>query len=67
MSRLSRGMSRGSLKVDKLLLAQFIALLIDDPEYMHGPLCRENGFPTRSDSNQAVQPQKTVRGLKLQI
>ena len=24
-------------------------------------------FPTRSDTNQAVQPQKTARGLKFQI
>ena len=24
------------------------------------------GFPTRSDTNRAVQPQKTVRGLKFQ-
>ena len=25
------------------------------------------GFPTRSDTNQAVQPQKMARGLKFQI
>ena len=27
-------------------------------------LPRENGFPTRSDTNRAVQSQKTARGLK---
>ena len=28
---------------------------------------RSSGFPTRSHTNRAVQPQKTVRGLKLRI
>ena len=27
----------------------------------------DSGFPTRSDTNQAVQPQKRARGLKFQI
>ena len=28
---------------------------------------RSSGFPTRSNKNQAVQPQKMARGLKFQI
>ena len=28
---------------------------------------RSSGFPTRSDTNQAVQPQKMARGLKFRI
>ena len=28
---------------------------------------RYSGFPTRSDTNQAVQPQKMARGLKFRI
>ena len=28
---------------------------------------RSSQFPTRSDTNQAVQPQKMARGLKFQI
>ena len=28
---------------------------------------RSSGFPTRSDTNQAVQPQKIARGLKFWI
>ena len=28
---------------------------------------RSSGFPTRSDTNRAVQPQKIVRGLKFRI
>ena len=28
---------------------------------------RSSGFPTRSDTNQAVQPQKMARGLKFWI
>ena len=28
---------------------------------------RSSGFPTRSDTNRAVQSQKMARGLKLQI
>ena len=28
---------------------------------------RSSGFPTRSDTNRAVQPQKMARGLKFRI
>ena len=32
-----------------------------------GAASRENGFPTRSDTNRAVRKQKMVRGLKFRI
>ena len=38
--------------------------------YNQNDLCRENlssGFPTRLDTNQAMQPQRMVRGLKLKV
>ena len=40
------------------------------PEKYDPAMLQENlssGFPTRSDTNQAVQPQKMARGLKFQI
>ena len=38
--------------------------------WINEPRCEKNGlsgFPTRSDTNRAVQPQKMARGLKFRI
>ena len=36
-------------------------------EMLYEPHCEKPGFPTRSDTNQAVQPHKMARGLKFRI
>ena len=41
-----------------------------EKETLYEPRCEKtgsSGFPTRPDTNQAVQPQKMARGLKFRI
>ena len=49
--------------VMKIHVSLFIALLLTEAFILEN---QQSGFPTRSDTNQAVQSQKQARSLKLQ-